>query len=272
MNLMNVMNRFLFRCSLALALTASTLVVTGLGSLQAANPAKKVLVVTATKGFRHSSIATAEAVIGQLAKESGAFVVDFVRNDEEMAQKMTPESLRGYDGFIFANTSGTLPLPDKEAFLQLIREGKSFIGMHAASDTFRSKDGVDPYIEMLGGEFQWHGDQVGVECQIHDPEHPSTTHFEGPWSIQREEIYIFQNYDRRRVHDLLALDRHPNKPEEKGHFPVTWCRMYGEGKVFYTSLGHREDVWENDLFQQHIEGGILWALGLKPGKPLEHAK
>ena len=48
-------------------------------SVSAAEP-KKVLVVTVTTGFRHSSIATAEKIIAQLAKDSGAFtVVDYAR-------------------------------------------------------------------------------------------------------------------------------------------------------------------------------------------------
>ena len=38
---------------------------------------KKVLVVTVTLGFRHSSIPTAEKVIAELAKESSAFTVDY---------------------------------------------------------------------------------------------------------------------------------------------------------------------------------------------------
>jgi uncharacterized protein len=264
-----MMNGYLSKLVLAFSLAIPSL---GLGvpSAQAADTPKKVLVVTVTKGFRHSSIPTAEEVIGRLAKESGAYVVDYVRNDEDMARKMTASALAGYDGFIFANTSGSLPLPDKEAFLKAIRGGKAFIGMHAASDTFRSREGqVDPYIRMLGGEFLWHGDQVGVECHVKDPEHPSTHHFDGTWSIKQEEIYLFQNYEQRRVHDVLALNRHPNRPDEHGHFPVSWCRQYGQGKIFYTSLGHREDIWENELYGKHIQGGILWALGLKPGE-IEH--
>src|SRR5437879_5806793 len=75
---------------------------------------KKVLVVTVTKGFRHSSIATAEKVLGELAKKSGAFEVDYVRTDDDMAQKMTANALKNYDGVIFANTTGELPLPDKQ--------------------------------------------------------------------------------------------------------------------------------------------------------------
>ena len=71
---------------------------------------KKLLVVTVTKGFRHGSIPTAEKVLGQLAKSSGAFEVDYVRNDEDMKTKMTLESLKKLDGVIFANTTGDLPL------------------------------------------------------------------------------------------------------------------------------------------------------------------
>ncbi|PYJ92607.1 MAG: Crp/Fnr family transcriptional regulator, partial [Verrucomicrobia bacterium] len=81
-----------------------------------------------TKGFRHSSIPTAEKVLGELGQKSGAFTVDYVRTDQEMAEKMTSTALKQYDGFIFANTTGILPLPDKEAFLNAIKSGKAFIG------------------------------------------------------------------------------------------------------------------------------------------------
>jgi uncharacterized protein len=227
---------------------------------------KKLLVVTVTKGFRHSSIPTAEGVLARLAESSGVFTVDFARNDEELANKMSAAALRGYDGIIFANTTGQLPIPDKQAFLSEIRGGKAFIGMHSASDTYNSRGEIDPFIEMLGGEFQGHGDQVGVECLVTDPNHPSTRHLGESYCLEREEIYLFKNYDRRRVRDLLVLDKHPNKKSQPGHFPVSWCRLYGEGKIFYTSLGHREDVWENANYQKHILGGIKWALGLEPGE------
>ena len=50
---------------------------------------KKLLVVTVTKGFRHGSIPTAEKVLGELAKSSGDFEVDYVRDDGDMKTKMT---------------------------------------------------------------------------------------------------------------------------------------------------------------------------------------
>jgi type 1 glutamine amidotransferase len=234
---------------------------------------KKVLVVTVTKGFRHSSIPTAEKVLGELAKKSGAFEVDYVRTDEEMAEKMTLASLKKYDGVIFANTTGNLPLPDKQGFLDWIKSGKGFIGMHSASDTFH---GFPPYIEMLGGEFQEHHAQAVVDCIVQDFHHPACRDF-GPTFHLKDEIYILKNFDSDKVHGLLMLDKHPNTQEE-GHYPIAWAKPYGKGRVFYTSLGHREDVWDpntpesfqrenpkevSEAYQKHILGGIRWALGLE---------
>src|SRR5688572_17043273 len=122
-------------------LTALLLLLLGASwaGLAAAGP-KKLLVVTVTKGFRHSSIPTAEKVLGTLAgDEKAGFSVDYARNDEEIASKMTAAALKQYDGFIFANTTGILPLPDKKAFLNEIKSGKAFIGMHSASDTFHGQ-------------------------------------------------------------------------------------------------------------------------------------
>jgi type 1 glutamine amidotransferase len=247
---------------------------------------KKILVVTTTTGFRHSSIPTAEKILAQLAMQSGEFTVDFVRqppDDGDKAkgeealkaalQKLSPESLKNYDGVIFASTTGDLPIPDKQGFLDWIKAGHAFIGIHAASDTFHGWPG---YIDMLGGEFQHHGRQVSVDCINVDPSNPATAQLPKVWAIQQEEIYQFKNYDPAKVHDLLILDKHP-ETGALGHFAVSWCKNYGAGRVFYTSLGHREDIWDanpnlpdrknsveiSKAYQQHILGGIEWALGLK---------
>ncbi|MEI6076077.1 MAG: ThuA domain-containing protein [Verrucomicrobiota bacterium] len=270
---------------------------------------KKLLVVTTTTGFRHSSIATAEKVLAQLAKDSGEFTVEFVQQppgkpadvkkdatDEQKAvfkaaeekweaslatalQKLSPDSLKNYDGVVFASTTGNLPLPDKQGFLDWIKAGHAFIGLHAASDTFH---GWPDFAAMLGGEFAHHGRQVGVECLNQDPQSPATAHLGKSWTISQEEIYQFKNYDPATVHDLLILDKHPESGAA-GHFAVSWNKPYGSGKVFYTSLGHREDVWDTDsaikdrkndpaiskAYQQHVLGGIEWALGLKTTVPVQ---
>jgi type 1 glutamine amidotransferase len=251
----------------------------------AADASKKLLIVTATEGFPHSSVTVAEKVLTSLGEKDSLFTVDVVRSGprpkdkaqetawtekmkKDLGEKMNPEALKKYDGIIFANTTGELPLPDKEAFLAFIKSGKAFIGMHSAADTFRGKKPVDPYVEMLGGDFRTHGAQVGVECLVQDPKHPATRMFSslgGVFCLEKEEIYLFNAYDPTKVHELLILDKHPNDKKQLGRFAVSWCKKYGEGNVFYTSLGHNEWVWENKTYQSHILGGIKWALGLEPG-------
>lgn len=261
-------------------------------------PPKKLLVVTTTTGFRHSSIPTAEKVLAELGKNSGEFTVDFVQQPPGHAptgfpkplapdaeakwnealktelQKLSPENLKHYDGVVFASTTGDLPIPDPQGLLDWIKAGHAFIGIHAASDTFHHWPG---YIEMLGGEFEHHGPQLGVECLNQDPHHPATASVPPVWTITQEEMYQFKNYDPAKVHDLLILDKRPQEPRPPGHYPVSWCKTYGNGKVFYTSLGHREDVWDADpemhdrknspeiskTYQAHLLGGIEWALGIR---------
>ena len=194
---------------------------------------------------------------------------------KEALAKLSPASLAGYDGVIFASTSGELPIPDKAGFLNWIKSGKAFIGIHAASDTFHQ---WPEYIDMLGGEFKKHGPQVGIECLNVDPHHPATLHLPATWTINQEEVYQFTNYDPQHVHELLVLDKHPND-KTPGHFPIAWCRDYGAGRVFYTALGHRQDMWDPNpalparknppdisrAYQAHLLGGILWAIHADTG-------
>jgi uncharacterized protein len=276
---------------------------------------KRVLVVTVTEGFVHSSIPTAEKVLGQLAQDSAAFTVEYARvhpadpqfqgadgkldkaklheaNRAVLAEKMSPAALKNYDLVIFANTTGDLPLPDNQAFLDWLKSGKGFVGMHSATDTFH---GYAPYIEMIGAEFKTHGPQVEVEAINQDQQCPACRHLPATWTVY-DEIYQFKNFNRSTVHGLLTLDKNPNT-KAPGDYPISWCKEYGTGqrvvvergaellmrrswrqrpgRVFYTSLGHREDVWDPawpdrknpkevaEAYQQHILNGIKWALGLQ---------
>jgi len=289
-NCMKTMNIALSGSLLVAGLVAGSL---GVASQAQAAP-KRVLVVTTTTGFRHSSIPTAEKIIAELGKESGTFTVDYARvepNDPKfkgpdgkpdkdkveaaikqvLAEKMSPAALKNYDGVIFANTTGDLPLPDPEAFIAWVKSGKGFVGMHSAADTFHK---FAPYIDMLGAEFKHHDAQVQIQPINEDTECPACRHLPPDWKVF-DEIYQFQNFNRSKVHGLLTINHHPNKPDVAGDYPVAWCKEYGKGRVFYTSLGHREDVWDPawpdrknpkevaEAYQAHILNGIKWSLGLE---------
>jgi len=300
--------------------------------------AKRVLVVTVTTGFRHSSISYAEKTLQKLGEESGAFtVVDFARqpdvvvprkpnkprdlpadaddnakarHDADIAkyeaelakwtpeveaqakaaqaqfdaaakqslEKVSPANLvaNKIDMVIFANTTGDLPLPDRDGFIKWIEDGHAFAAMHSGSDTFH---GFPGYIQMLGGEFETHHAQVPADLVAADTAHPANAALGPKWDLKQEEMYHIKNQDRARVHILWYMQHDPNETATQDFFPVSWCRLAGKGHVFYTSLGHREDLWSDDpnlpgrvnspeiskQYQAHILGGIKWALGLADG-------
>lgn len=249
---------------------------------------KHFLVVSVTKGFRHSSIPLGNETLSALARRSGAFTVEFAEvnpNDAQykgpegktdkakvdaaitavLAEKMSPEALKKYDGVIFNSTTGDLPIPDVDAFLKWLESGKAFVGVHAASDTFRGHKPLHPFIQMVGAEFRSHPPGLyEVDIINHDPDHPACQHLPPRWRIT-DEIYLLNGYEPAKVSQLLSLDKHPSE-KTPGEFPLAWCKTYGKAKVFYTALGHDEKVWQRPDFQEHVLGGILWSIGEKKPK------
>jgi len=251
-----------YGCLLAAALLTSccSSAETPPSSTPGTQPAR-VLVVTHTEGFRHSSIPVAEATIAAIGQRSGVFAVSFCRTADDVARMLTASALGGFDALVFANTTGTLPVPDLNALLNWIADGHGFAGMHSASDTYHD---APAYLDMLGNEFLTHGDQTTVDALVENPSHPASSPLGQRFRVL-DEIYIFARSNRGAVTMLLSLDRHPadGLPEagQPGDFPLGWAKSYGRGRVFYTALGHREDVWQNVLYQEHILGGIRWVLG-----------
>jgi hypothetical protein len=217
--------------------------------------ADRVVVVTATAGFRHDSIETAEGVIAEIAARTRWFDPTFARTEEEMAAELTADRLRDVKVVMFVNTTGELPLPSRAELFRWIEEGGSFIGVHSASDTWHASP---EYISILGGEFETHPDQTIGEVFVDDREHPATAPLDSPLAIF-EEFYLFRNFDPQRVRLLLSLRAHPESGVP-GSFPMAWTRAHGAGRVFYTALGHRIDVWTSEWFRQHLTGAIAWGL------------
>jgi hypothetical protein len=198
------------------------------------------------------------------------------KNAAVLKEYLSPEVLKNYDAVAFLSTVGELPLPDKDAFFKWVADGHGFIGIHAASDGLHM---TPEYIKMLGGEFSGHGSHSEVAVVNLDPTSPLTAGWQSGIRIT-EEWYNFRNYDRSQVHVLLAMETHPTNGAP-GHYPISWIKPYGKGRVFYTSLGHRDDVLDPKadigdaeftvrynppatalMVQKHILTGIRYALGL----------
>ncbi len=178
---------------------------------------------------------------------------------EAFAKAFAPDTLASFDGVMFVNTTGDLPVPDLTALLDWVKSGKSFVGMHAATDTFKSSDA---YCDLIGGHFAGHPWNAGGEhgFVVHEPQHRLTAMFP-PRFRWKDEIY---QYDLRlkpeNLRVLVSLDMPASTPKEPWHVPVSWVRDYGQGRVFYTNFGHNDATWKDPMFQKHMLEGIAWSL------------
>ncbi len=224
-------------------------------------PLKRLLVVTHTAGFRHSSIAVAETTLANLGTTNNLYVTEFCRNEAEVRARLTPAGLASVDAVFFANTTGNLGIPDMPAFLGWIAAGHGFLGAHSASDTYHESA---EFVAMLGGEFVDHGAIVEGDLKVDDPSDPSVAHLAPRFRIT-DELYRFTKNSRSSVHALLSMDRVPPDGLGQAGAPadllMAWRRTHGSGRVFYTALGHREELWQDARFQQHLLGALRWALG-----------
>ena len=288
-----------FACGFAACAALSLALLTPKAEAHLKKGKKSLLVVTVTKGFRHSgSIAVGEPAVEKLGVDSKEWTTDFVRTDSEMQAKMTATALKKYDAVFFLNTTGVLPLPDPKAFLDYVKSGHGFAAVHSGSDTFHqfpgSKGPVSDYIEMLGGEFLTHHGQCAVMAKIEDPNFPAlkpltklskekltetselkekdtrnATATDGKtWKVF-DEIYLMKNNDRKNLHVLLSVDTYPDDGSPEANTPgehlLSWTKSYGKGRVFYTEFGHRDEVWRDPNYLAHLKGGIEFALGLAKG-------
>ena len=250
-------------------------------------PKRKILFFSKSSGFEHSTISYKNGQPSfaekQLLELGPKHNWEFTFSKD--GSLFNPQYLSQFDALFFYTTGdlcseGTDKNPPmtpegKQAFLDFVASGKGFIGTHSASDTFHtqneSKKGpdryknfgedADPYVKMLGAEFIIHGKQQVAKMVCVDPKFPGLENHADGFSFQ-EEWYSLKDF-RKDLHVLLLqqTDTMEGSMYQRPPYPGTWARQHGKGRVFYTSMGHREDVWTNPIFQDVLAGGITWALG-----------
>ncbi len=230
---------------------------------------KKILFYSQSFGFRHSVVqrpltgemAHAEKIFKEIATKAGYEV--FISQDHN---DLKEDQYKQYDAVV-TYTSGNPPI-NRENLMKFVREGGAFVGIHASTDTF--KDWPD-YVKMIGAAFKGHHAQRVATLKIDVPDHPATKMLEQGWKLQ-DEYYLFgDTFSPESSRMLVSIDTQKTSEDDLKAMgmkpgsvvPIAWTRTEGKGKVFYTSLGHREDVWTNPAYQKHLLGGIAWALGLE---------
>ena len=266
-----------------------------LPSAFSAQAPKRLLFLTHAGLYKHTSLGPAEKAVTELGKAGGFDVTTLegykLDTKEHDFSFLTPEYLAQFDG-VMMMTNGNLRFTDrqKKTLVDFVRGGKGFIGAHCASLTFYD---YPEFGEMLGGYFNRNLPQGTIAVlKVEDAKHPATKMLGTSWPLV-DEFYLFgtapwdaarpndnidvlfknkipMGFSRNRVRVLLSLDTTAMDLSKQPHlvkggdYPQAWTREFGQGRSFYTSLGHRDDIWSNDpVFRAHILGGIRWALALE---------
>lgn len=240
---------------------------------------RKVLLFSKTNGFRHGSIPVGVKSLTMLGERTGAFTA--VHSEDEAM--FEPETLKQFDAVIMVNTTGELFRPKampsdpderkkaltredrlKKSLVDFVSSGKGLCGTHSATDTYKN---WKEYNDMMGGAFAGHPWHEDVPIRLLDPAHPLNKVFKGQGFTIKDEIYQFRDDTAKSSERRMLLTLDPNwegiaKGKRKDNvFPISWIDTYGDGRIFYCSLGHRDEIYYNPWILEHYLAGFQYALG-----------
>jgi type 1 glutamine amidotransferase len=240
-----------------------------------AKPAKarKILVYSHCGGFNHAAaIERGKIVLAMMGEKTGAYTAE-VSDD---LSNFEPDKLKQFDLVVLNNTTGELfetKGPDgkadtaklRESFMTWVKNGGAVFGIHAATD---SSYEWGEFGEMMGGWFSGHPWNEKVGIRNDDPASPINASFDGKGFEIADEIYTVSRgdiYSREKQRVLLSID--PAKTDVKkagradGDVAVSWIKPCGKGRVFYCSLGHRNEIFSAPAILGHYLAGMQWAMG-----------
>ena len=238
---------------------------------------KRVLMVTKSSAFQHDvvkhqngQLGLAERTVKDQCDKLGYEIV--ITKDASM---LNAENLKRFQGLFFY-TQGDLTVPgvdkqtpmrkeDRQAILDFVKNGGGFVGTHCGgADTFNHniwvEGGKKPFIEMVGAEFTGHGAQQDATVEVVDPSFPAVAHW--PKTFRKWDEWYAYNGFHENMHVLMMLKTEGMKGHDyqRPDYPITWCSNYGNGRVFYTGLGHVEKMWENEHYQKMLAEALRWTL------------
>src|SRR5690349_15407906 len=239
-------------------------------SAQTAAPRKKLLIIGEEKGYRHEAVSHAMATLERLGRQTGLWDTT-IRTDTECLTKKKLEynakNLNDFDA-VFFYTGGTLEMDEQQKadFLSFIRDdGKGFVGAHSTTITWTK---WPEFGEMIGGYFDEHPwNTFAAPILVEDPGFPGMGQWPRAFTLT-DEIYQIKNYSRDDRRVLMRLDpakldlKNPKVHRKDNDFAVSWAKMYGKGRAFYSTLGHVEENWDRPEMQKMYIEAIKWALRL----------
>ena len=200
--------------------------------------------------------------------------------EKENCGRVNAETLKKFDVVLFFTTGNPLNEQEVKDLVAWVKAGGAVAGTHCGSDTLypdKNRPWQAGYGDLIGAYFDGHPWHQKIKVKVEDPEHAAGKSFKSGDEIT-DEIYQFrpEPYSRNKLHIILSVDNSSidvTKGKRKDNdYAISWCQEIEKGRTFYTSLGHRKEVWNDKRFQDHLFGGLKWSVKLAEGlgRPQRH--
>ncbi len=193
--------------------------------------------------------------------------------EKEHCGRVNAETLKKFDVVLFFTTGNPLNEQEVKDLVAWVKAGGAVAGTHCGSDTLypsKERPWNLGYGELIGAYFDGHPWTQKIKIKVEDPEHAAGKSFKNGDEIN-DEIYQFKTepYSRNKLHIIMSVDNSSidvAKGRRKDNdYAISWCQEVEKGRTFYTSLGHRKEVWSDPRFQDHLLGGLNWTVRRAPG-------
>jgi type 1 glutamine amidotransferase len=167
--------------------------------------------------------------------------------------------MKGLALVVQAWTMGQLSPEQEKGLLDAVRGGTGLAGWHGGlADSFRANP---EYEFMVGGAWAAHpGGIVNYLVNVTRRDDPITRGLTD-FAMRSEQYYMLVDPNV----EVLATttfrgDAAKAAPWIDGAvMPVVWKKLYGQGRVFYTTLGHVAGDFDVAEARTIVERGLLWA-------------
>ncbi len=229
----------------------------------------KVLHYTETTGYNHGTKSKSFSMFQSWSATDNYIVVD----DDDGSEFNSLSNLQQFAVVVFSNTSGNSGLSSAQRanFEAYINAGGSYLGIHAASDTYRHSSANGGKT----GTWDWYAETVAGASVQEKPNHTSSNHnntmtkqvanhptlasIPNPWNKTEEYYYWEDGYLNNSFTELLRVGQTGNKSYDSPRRMAHCKNLTGGGRAFYTALGHSGSNFTSDVnFQNLIHDALLW--------------
>ncbi len=194
--------------------------------------------------------------VGAWLKEKGAVLTV----SDSLGIYTDEEFMASVDLIVQYWTMGKITREQEAGLLKAVKNGAGIAGCHGGlGDSFRDNT---EYQYMVGGQWVAHpGGEIDYRVDITDRNDPVTRGVED-FDIHTEQYYMHVD-PNVKVLATTIFNGDVDSWIDRAVIPVVWKKYYGQGRVFYLSVGHSPSTFEVPEVWTILSRGIRWAGGSK---------